>query len=214
MFNAPPLPFVPAALHGTPMVGVVVLWTGAEHEAAAAIAPLRAAAPVVDAVGPSPYAALQGMFESPGPVRTRVHGEGGFLSGHLGRASSPRWPTGTAHKPAPHGSLLLQPLGGAFARVPAGATPLGRRDAGWAWQAGAAWVDPGSDDAVAGWMAGVRAILADRSAGEPYPNFIPAVDPARLRRSYGETAWRRLQDARASWDPDGVFSAGHAIPLA
>ncbi len=111
------------------------------------------------------------------------------------------------------GNLLVQPMGGAFARVPEGATPLGWRDAPWAWQAGAAWFEPASDDAVRDWAAGLRPALARWAYGEAYPNFMPGPDPDRLRASYGDAAWERLRAIRAEWDPGDVFSAGHAIPL-
>ena len=118
-----------------------------------------------------------------------------------------------ARKPAPMGSLLVQPLGGAFARVAPDTTPLGRRAAPWALQAGAAWHDPDQDGAVEAWADELRAALAPWWGGESWPNFIPAADPERLRAAYGDAAWARLQAIRAGWDPDGVLGAGHAIPL-
>ena len=60
LLNAPPAAFVPEGLRGTPIAMLVVLWTGAPADAPAAIAPLRALAPVIDAVGRMPYAALPG----------------------------------------------------------------------------------------------------------------------------------------------------------
>ena len=209
--NAPPAPFVPESLHGAPIAMVAVLWTGAPAEAGAAIAPLRALDPVVEAVGRMPYAELQGMFESPEPFSARIHGRGGFL-GDLPPEVVGLLAEHHERKPAMQGSILLQPLGGAFARRPDGATPLGRRDAPWAWQAGSAWFDPAQDDAVQAWATALDEALETWSYGEPYPNFIPGRDVARLRASYGPATWARLRSIRAAWDPDGVFSAGHAIP--
>jgi hypothetical protein len=210
--DAPPSPFVPEALHGAPLVAVVVLWLGEGGDGERAIAPLRALRPALDAVRPMPYAALQGLFESEERFTARIHGEGGFLTGLTDDVVAVL-ASQQARKPAPLGSLLIQPLGGAFARVPDGASPLGRRDAPWAWQAGAAWFDPGGDDAVADWAAGLGPALAPWSRGEPYPNFMPGPDPARLRASYGPAVWDRLRAIRAAWDPDDVLSGGHAIPL-
>ena len=104
-------------------------------------------------------------------------------------------------------------MGGAFGRVAEDATPLGRRDAAWHWQAGTAWVDPADDAAGRAWIAAARRAFAPWSAGESYPNFIPAVDPARLEASYAPAVWQRLRAVRGEWDPDGVSAAGHAIPL-
>jgi FAD/FMN-containing dehydrogenase len=209
LLNAPPAPFVPEHLHGTPIVAVVVLWTGAGP---APLASLRASGPVIDTVERMPYRALQGLFESPDRYTARVHGIGGFfsaltpeLAGVLGEAM--------ARKPAQLGSILVQPLGGAVARVPNDATPLGQRDAPWAWQAGAAWFDSAHDDAVAEWMAGLRAAVTPYARGDAWPNFIPEQDPERLRAAYGPAVWQRLQAIRSWWDPHDVFAGGHAITL-
>jgi hypothetical protein len=64
-----------------------------------------------------------------------------------------------------------------------------------------------------GWIADARRALARWSAGQSYLNFIPDVDPERLEASYAPMVWQRLRAVRADWDPDGVFGAGHAIPL-
>ena len=90
---------------------------------------------------------------------------------------------------------------------------LGGRNAPWAYQAGAAWFDPAADAAVRDWAAGpphrARPICARRRLAELHPDH----DPARLRAAYGAEAWKGLQTVRAKWDPDDVFSAGHAITL-
>jgi hypothetical protein len=198
-------PFVPATLQGTPIVAIVVLWTGAGE---APIAPLLALRPAVRTVAPMPYAAFQGLFESPEPYTARIRGEGALLS-DLPPAAVAVLAEHHARKPVPMASMLVQPLGGAFAR--GGGIPLGRRDAPWALQIGAAWFDPGQDAAVREWAAGLRAALSPWTAGEPYPNFIPEAGVDRLRASYGAEVWERLLAVRATWDPDGVLSAGHAI---
>jgi len=55
--------------------------------------------------------------------------------------------------------------------------------------------------------------LAPWAMGEAYPNFIADADPERLQAAYSPAVWARLRAVRAAWDPDGVFAAGHAIPL-
>ncbi len=202
-------PFVPEPLRSAPLVAILVVWTGRGD---APFAPLRALGPAFDHVQRMPYAVLQGMFESPEPYTARLRGEGGFLT-----ELSPEVVAVLAEyqlsKPAPEGSMLVQPLGGAVARADAGSTPLGGRDAPWAYQAGAAWFDPAADAAVGDWAAGLRTALAPYALGDAWPNFIPERDPERLRAAYGTDVWERLQAVRACWDPDDVFSAGHAITL-
>jgi FAD/FMN-containing dehydrogenase len=209
--SGPPWPFVPAPLQGAPLVAILVLWTGAGD---AGLRPLRALDPPVDGVAPMPYSALQGMFERPAEVQepTRAHVDGGFLSG-LGPDVVAAAVDATSWRPSPLGSILFQPLGGAFARVPEAATPLGRRSAPWHWQAGTAWTEPEDDASSRDWIGAVARSLAPWSAGESYPNFIVERDAARLRAAYAPAVFARLRAIRAEWDPGDVFAAGHAVPL-
>jgi FAD/FMN-containing dehydrogenase len=202
-------PFVPQPLRSTPLVAILALWTGPGE---APVAPLRALGPAFDSIERISYRRLQGMFEAPKPYTARMRGVGGFLT-ELTPAVVNVLAEMQVSKPAPEGSILVQPLGGAVARVPEGTTPLGQRDAPWAFQAGAAWFDPAADDAVDEWADSLRVALAAHTRGDAWPNFIPERDPARLREAYGADVWERLQAVRAWWDPDDVFSGGHAIPL-
>jgi FAD/FMN-containing dehydrogenase len=214
LLDGPPAPFLPSALHGAPLVAVLVLWTGEPGAGEDLLRPLRALAPAGDSVGRLPYVALQGMFERPAEaqVPTRAHADGGFLGG-LPTEAIAAAAAASSRRPSPLGSILFQPLGGAFARVPEDATPLGRRSAPWHWQAGTAWFESADDDRGRAWIAEVGRSLAPWSAGESYPNFILGADPERLRAAYGPAAFARLQAIRGEWDPDGVLAAGHAIPL-
>jgi FAD/FMN-containing dehydrogenase len=211
LLGAPPAPFVPASLHGAPIVAVIVLWTGDAAQGAEAIRPLRELGPAFDAVRPLPYTALQALSEPPAPLVLRTQLEAGFLSGLTAPAVAVL-AAAAAGRPSPLCSVLLQPLGGAFGRVADDATPLGRRSAPWHWQAVAAWGDASGDSAARGWTGGLRGALAPWSAGESYPNFIAQADPARLAASYEPAVWERLRALRAEWDPDEVFAGGHAIP--
>jgi hypothetical protein len=190
---------------GAPVVAIAVLWTGRGEPP---LAPLLALRPAVHRLARMPYARFQHLFESPDPYTARIRGEGLFLDG-LPPAAVRVLAEHQARKPVALGSVLVQPLGGAFAR--GGGIPLGRRAAPWALQIGAAWFEAELDGAVRDWMAGLRAALAPWTSGEPYPNFMPERDAGRLRASYGGEVWERLRAIRAAWDPDEFLSSGHAI---
>ena len=213
LLSGPPWPFVPESLQGAPLAAILVLWTGARDEGEALLRPLRALAPAVDSVAPAPYLRLQGMFERPVEVQepTRAHADGGFLAGLVPEAIAAAM-RASESRPSPLGSILFQPMGGAFARVAEEATPLGRRSAPWHWQAGTAWFESADDERSRAWIASVGQAMAPWSAGESYPNFIAEVDPERLRAAYAPAVFERLRAIRAAWDPGDVFSAGHAIP--
>ena len=196
-------------LTGPGAVTVVALWTGARDRAAERLAPLRALAPVADTVRPLPYAAFQGLLDVP-VARTGI--DGGFLTG----LPEPAIEIAAAHMrtaPAPACAAIFQPLGGAFARVPEAASPLGRRDAAWHWHAPAAWFEPAHDAAGRAWSLGLRHALAPWSAGGTYPNFLPEGGEERLRAAFSPTTWVRLRRLRAVWDPEDVFAAPNAVPV-
>ena len=62
--KAPPLPFVPAELHGKPVVAVVCCYAGPVEEGERVVRPLKAfGSPVLDLCEPKPYLAHQSMFD-------------------------------------------------------------------------------------------------------------------------------------------------------
>ena len=63
--QAPPLPFLPAEVHGRPVVSVAVCYAGAIERGEQVLAPLRRfGAPIVDAIAPRPYVELQSVFNA------------------------------------------------------------------------------------------------------------------------------------------------------
>ena len=65
--HAPPAPWLPADLHGRPVVLVGVCWTGAPGREGPLLAPLRALRPLADTAGPLAYTALQRLFDAAVP---------------------------------------------------------------------------------------------------------------------------------------------------
>ena len=78
----------------------------------------------------------------------------------------------------PAGHVLVQPLGGAYA-APEVDTPVGHRDAGWAYRVAAGWTDPRHDNAERAWSLAAAAEL------EPYDRGVafPGLDGGRARPS-------------------------------
>src|SRR5918995_1404810 len=63
--KAPPLPFVPAELHGKPVVSVACCYAGPVDEGEAVVRPLKAfASPGLDPCEPKPYTVHQAMFDA------------------------------------------------------------------------------------------------------------------------------------------------------
>jgi hypothetical protein len=61
---APPVPFLPEAVHGQMVVGVLGVYAGPVEDGANAAQPLRTLAePIADLMGPMPYTAIQSLLD-------------------------------------------------------------------------------------------------------------------------------------------------------
>jgi hypothetical protein len=210
LMTAPPAPMVPAELQGRPAVGVIVLYAGDPERGAEHIAPLRALEPAVDIVQPMPYCAVQSMMDKDHPDALRNYYRSGFLD-ELTDAAIDTILAGAAGAPSTLSAVLLQPLGGAFGRVGDMDTALGHRDAEWAIQVLAQWLEPERDTANRNWVRALTDALSPWSRPAGFPNFISEAGDASVVVAYGAERYARLVEAKDRWDPENVFHLNHNI---
>ena len=204
---APPEPFVPPEVVGQPVVGIVALHTGADVDAGlAALAPIKQFAPVaIDMVGPMPYVALQGMLDHGNPWGAHAYFKAAFMT-ELSDGFIHDFIELRKAAPSPMTALLLQPLGGAFARVGDEETALGHRStAKWAWHALSVWMDPAQDEANLEFARLVQVALTPHSMEAVHPNYVSDAGAARVRSFYSPQAWERLVALKRAWDPENRF---------
>jgi FAD/FMN-containing dehydrogenase len=207
---APPAPFVPAALVGTPVLTLTVAAFAEPGRAHRLVEPLRALGPAVDTVGPMEYVALQSMLDPGHPHGVRNRWDAMFLDELPGPAVEAAVAAGAAI-PSPLTVILLQPLGGAYARVPEGETALAHRDAAWAVHALSLWTDPADDEANLAWTAQTLAGLRPYGHGAAHPNYVSDDRQERVRSFYGDETYERLVAVKDRWDPENVFSSNQNI---
>jgi hypothetical protein len=210
LMTAPPAPMVPAELQGRPAVGVVVLYAGDPERGAEHLAPLRALEPAVDIVQPMPYCAVQSMMDKEHPEALRNYYRSGFLD-ELTDAAIDTFLAGAAGAPSTLSAVLLQPLGGAFGRVGDMETALGHRDAKWAFQVLAQWLEPERDTTNRNWVRALTDALSPWSRPAGFPNFISEPGDASVVVAYGAERYARLVEAKDRWDPENVFQLNHNI---
>ena len=212
--SAPPEPFVPTAMHFKPVIGVVVCWTGDHAEGERVLAPLREVAqPVMDMVQPMPYTALQSMLDAGGP-----HGIHGYMKAEfmpeLGDEAIRTLALHGAKRPGPMAQLLLEPLGGAIARVGENDTALGRRDVSWCFHALSMWLDDGQQataDAHVAWAKELAAAMEPHTTAGVYLNFTSDEGEERVRSTYGPEKYARLVALKDEYDPENVFRLNQNI---
>jgi FAD binding domain/Berberine and berberine like len=210
LMTAPPAPMVPAELQGRPAVGVIVVYAGDPERGAEHIAPLRALAPAVDSVQPMPYVAVQSMMDDDHPDALRNYYRSGFVD-ELTDAAIDTILAGAAGAPSTLSAILLQPLGGAFGRVGDMDTALGHRDAQWAFQVLAQWLEPERDTTNRNWVRALTDALSPWSRPAGFPNFISEAGDASVVVAYGAERYARLVEVKDRWDPENVFQLNHNI---
>lgn len=210
----PPLPDVPEPLRGKFAVQLCVASVASADEAAAALAPMRAAAPaLMEMVGPMDYADVDRIYNDPDHPVPAI--EGGMLLAGLDSAAA----DAVLHQAGPDsacplGIVQLRHMGGALARPARVPDAVCGRDAAFACYAIGIPM-PEVAPLIPGAMAGLFAALEPHSTGCSLVNMhgTPG-DAADRARPWTAETFARLQSVRAGFDPAELFRFGHAIPAA
>jgi FAD/FMN-containing dehydrogenase len=206
---APPLPFLPADLHGRLVVFAMLAFAGDAGAAERAIAPFRALGPIVDMVKPGPYA---GMFPPDDPnLRPTAVMRTLFVNGIDGAAAETIIDT-VATSSAPFRAVQLRVLGGAAASVAPDATAYAHRTAE-IMDGVMAFYTPGDKPRQQAWVEAVAADLRQDETGA-YVNFLEEEGPDRVRAAYPGATWQRLRAIKAKYDPANLFRRNQNIPPA
>jgi FAD/FMN-containing dehydrogenase len=211
---APPLPAIPEALHGKPIVALVPTYAGPVEDGEAALAPIAGelGAPVVSTVAPKPYTTHQKMFDPAVP-----HGAHYYWKSHtLDSLTDDVIDIVVEHASAITSPMTTVPvftLGGAVARVPEDATAFPNRQALHDINIVAAWTpDDAEPDRHIQWVRAFFAALEPHSRGF-YVNFTNDDSPDRVRSgAYGSEKWSRLVALKAKYDPTNLFRMNANIP--
>jgi FAD/FMN-containing dehydrogenase len=214
ILQAPPAEFIPAPLHGKPVLGVFVLYIGRPEEGGAVVAPLKElGAPAVDLVGPMPYVAFQAMIDPFAPRGMRNYHRGIHLSGLPDEAIDAYVDLGTeiALVSSPTTQAIVFRHGGAVSQIAEDATAAGHRDAAYMAHPIAAWQDPAQSELHLGWVRRFSEAMAPFTTGGVYLNFEPDEGEERVRAGYGADKYARLVALKDKWDPDNLFCVNHNI---
>ncbi len=205
--SAPPEPFVPPEMHFRPIIGIVVCWSGDLEQGERVVAPIREAAqPMMDMVQPMPYVALQSMLDAGGPYGTRGYMKAEFLPDLTEEAIEALARHG-GDRPGPMVQLLLEPMGGAIARVDGDQSALGRRDVPWCYHALALWMEPDEQTAEShvAWARALAEDIAPHTTSGVYLNYTSDEGEERVRSSFGPERYARLVALKQKYDPANLF---------
>jgi FAD/FMN-containing dehydrogenase len=209
---APPAPFLPQQWHGKPIVGIQLCHSGANPEAD--LAPVRALGnPIVDLLGPKPYAAVQSMLNAMEPKWLHRYWKAEFLPG-LSSEFLDTFRSSALRVTSPLSQSIIFHLAGALNDHKDDDGAVGNRDAHYIGGFNATWPPGAPADPHVAWARDGWEQIRPYSTGGNYINFqLADDDTTRTTDAYGSN-YQRLQQAKATYDPDNLFRINRNIPPA
>jgi FAD/FMN-containing dehydrogenase len=202
--KAPPLPFLPAEVHGKEILVFAVCYTGEPTNAEKALAPLRALGePIADVIGVQPYAAWQTAFDpllTPGAFNYwKSHNFTALNDGLLDTLVDY---VGTL--PTEECEIFIGQVGGASSRIGIDATAYPHRDTNFVMNVHTRWRERGDEQTAIKWAREFFAATAPHATGGVYVNFMPDDETERVPGAYGSN-YARLTALKAKYDPGNLF---------
>jgi hypothetical protein len=185
---------------------MVLGYNGDLEEGERVLAPARSfGQPLVDLVGPIPYAARQTMLDEPNAVHGLHRYWRSAFTDEISDDLIDVVVEQAAKFSSPLSAMLFFYLHGAATRVPADATAFSARRPQWDFDAIGQWGDADESELHTAWVRAAWDGLEGHLAGSGYINHISADDqPEKVRASYG-TNLDRLRQLKAKHDPTNVF---------
>lgn len=206
---APPMPFLPEAMHGQLILFAMLVYAGDPAAGEQAAAPFRSLAqPLADMLKPMRY---QDIFEGPdGPHPVGAVGRNFFMDGFSDQDAQTILDYLKDYD-APVRVAQLRTLGGYFARVPVLATAFAHRKRRIMVNTACLFEDLAEEPERTKWV--MRFANALR-AGEDgvYVNFLSAEGPQRVQEAYPGFTWQRLREIKRKYDPGNLFASTQNIP--
>lgn len=207
------LPALLTAPDGVQIAAFIVCYTGSIADGEAALAPLRNfGPPVLDTVQPMAYTAVQRMLDESFPPGRQHYWKSSFLS-ELSDGAIHAMVTRFLQTPSPLSAMLLEPAGGAVARVAPDATAFAHRTGHLNLLILSQWTDPAEAEPHIAWARDAWAAMQPFADQAVYPNYMEggAEGAARIRTAYGEN-YERLTRIKARYDPTNFFRSNQNIP--
>jgi hypothetical protein len=210
MRKAPPLPFLPAEVHGKEVVVLPLLYAGNPAQGEAIIEPLRHfGTPAGAHVGVQPYAAWQQAFDpllTPGARNYwKSHNfatlDDGLLDVLIDFVRT---------LPTFDCEAFIASLGGATSRPRADSSAYGQRDAQFLMNVHGRWENQADDQRCISWSREFFKAAAPFASGGVYVNFMTAEEDDRVRAAYGGN-YERLARVKRQYDPGNLFHTNQNI---
>lgn len=208
--KAPPLPFLPADVHGREMIALALCYVGDPEEGERLIAPLREFGTVLgEHIGVQPYTAWQQAFD---PLLAK--GARNYWKSHNFAQISDGVIDAiieyAARLPSPHCEIFIGTIGGQTTRVAPEAMAYSSRDANYVMNVHGRWETAAEDERCIAWAREFFARSQPFASSGAYINFLTQEETDRIAFAYG-SAWNRLVELKSKYDPTNLFRMNQNI---
>jgi len=208
--KAPPLPFLPASVHGKEIVALAVCYAGGAPDGRKLVEPLhRFGDALGEHIGLQPYTQWQQAFDpllTPGARNYwKSHNFTEISDGALDAVL--RY---AGRLPTPQCEIFIGLIAGAANRVAADATAYGQRDTRFVLNVHGRWGDPADDGRCIAWARDFFKASAPYASAGAYVNFMTEDEAGRIATAYG-SSYARLVQIKRRYDPENIFHMNQNI---
>lgn len=205
---APPMPFLPEAVHGKLVILAMLAYAGEDAAAEAALAPFRTlATPYADFVKAGPY--MTTMYPPEDPDYHPLAVMQSLYMNRVGLAEATEIVDRLTNCDAAFRVAQIRVLGGAIARVAPDATAYAHRSAPILTNIAAFYTSEDDKAKQQGWVTAFASAVTQEETGA-YVNFL-GNEPDRIGAAYPTATLTRLRQAKRKYDPENVFSRNQNI---
>jgi FAD/FMN-containing dehydrogenase len=208
--KAPPLPFLPADVHGKEVVVLVPFYLGEAAQGRHLVEPLRGfGTPHGEHLGAQPYAQWQQAFD---PLLTA--GARNYWKSHnfteLSDGALDTMIQFAGQLPSAQCEIFVGLVAGAAHRVAADAMAYRHRDARFVLNVHGRWEQRADDGRCMAWARAFFQAAAPYASEGAYVNFLTEEESDRVAAAYGAN-YARLAQIKQQYDPDNLFHLNQNI---
>ena len=208
--QAPPLPFLPAEVHGKEIIALAILYTADPKAGESLVEPLRKfGTPLGEHVGAQPYTAWQQAFDpllTPGARNYwKSHNFSALKDGLFDVVIEY-----VKKLPSPQCEIFFGAIGGATTRPAPDSAAYSHRDAQYVMNVHGRWSDEADDERCIRWARDYFNASAPYASGGVYVNFLTADEGDRVKTAYGQN-YDRLARIKRTYDPANLFCTNQNI---
>jgi FAD/FMN-containing dehydrogenase len=196
---------------GTKLAAMIPCHCGPLEAGAAVMRPIKEfGSPVMDAIGPMPYCALNAMLDAGFPKGALNYWKSSFLT-HLSDEAIDGMIACFAECPTPMGSVLIEHFHGAATRIGISETAFPHRTEGYNLVVLSEWLDHAVTDRCIAWARDTYTAMSPCMGPGRYVNYLgDDEEEDAAAAAYGPN-YRRLRELKARYDPENFFHMNQNI---